>query len=125
MTLAEVATLLKSAPKSWNDLTAQEKQDVGAALRPVLGFDGQQRAWFGDWWFTCTQANVDAMNAALPAGTRVGAVSYLGTLYLGMDLATDCMQAGDTYAAVRPVLRTLVCTNIPNLPSLLPKPAAP
>lgn len=123
MTLSEVATLLKSAPKSWNDLTAQEKTDVGAALKPFLGFDAPQRAWFGDWWFACTQAQVDTMNAALPARTRIAAVLYQGTLYLNMDLATDCMGAGDTYAAARPTLRTLICTNIPNLADLLPKTA--
>lgn len=123
LTLSEVASMLKASPKSWNDLTAQQKTDVRDALAPVLGFNAPQRAWFGDWWFICTQANVDAMNALLPANTRIAPVSYQSALYLNMDLATDCMQAGDTYAAARPTLRTLVCTNIPNLADLLPKTA--
>lgn len=126
MTLSELAALLKAGPKSYNDLTAAQKLDFRDTLAPkIAGFDGQQRAWFGDWWFTVTQANVDAINATLPPTTRVSAVSYLGVLYLGMDLCTDCMQSGDTYFAARSILRTLVCTNVPNLASLLPRPAAP
>jgi hypothetical protein len=121
VTLAELAVILKASPKSWNDLTAQQKLDFRDTLAPkVAGFDGQQRTWFGDWWMACTQAQVDAMNAALPPSVRVAPVSYLGQLYVNIDLATDCMGANDTYAAARPVLRTLVCTNVPNLPALLP-----
>lgn len=114
-TLGEIATLLKASPKSYNDLTTQQKQDVRDALAPLSGFNAPQRAWFGDWWFACTQANVDAINAALPAKTRVAAVTYLGAKYLNVDLATDCMNSSDTYFGARTILRTLVFTNIPNL----------
>lgn len=120
MTLSELATLLKASPKSWNDLTAAQKLDFRDTLAPKIdGFDGAQRAWFRDWWFICTQANVDAMNALLPANVRVAAVSYLGVLYLDIDLATDCMNLTDTYGAARSVIRTLICTNVPNLPDLI------
>lgn len=120
MTLSELATLLKASPKSYNDLTAPQKQDFRDTLSPkVAGFDGQQRAWFGDWWLACVQADVNTINAALPANTRVASVSYLGVLYLNIDLGTDCMQSGDTYFAARATLRTLVCTNIPGLAALL------
>lgn len=112
-TLAQVAAFLTAGPVSYNDLTAQQKQDFSDTLAPkVQGFDGQQRPWFKDWWFACTQANVDAINAALPARVRVAAVNYLGTLYLNIDLATDCLNAGDTYFAARPILRALICTNV-------------
>lgn len=120
MTLNELATILRASPKSYDLLTTQQKADFRETLAPrVSGFDGQQRAWFKDWWFICTQAQVDTMNAALPQDVRVAPVTYLGTMYLNIDLATDCMQAADTYVAARPVLRTLICTNIPDLPSLL------
>jgi hypothetical protein len=121
LTLSQLATMVVN--KSWDLLTPSQRTDFRDTVAPKLeGFDGQQRAWFRDWWFACTQAQVDTMNAALPASVRVSPVSHLGQLYLNIDLATDCMQAGDTYAAARPVLRTLICTNIPNLPDLLPKP---
>lgn len=120
LTMAQLALVVKD--KSWDLLTAAQRIDFRDTLAPKLdGFDGQQRAWFRDWWFACTQADVDAMNAALPASVRIGAVSYLGQLYINVDLATDCMQAGDTYAAARPVLRTLILRNVPNLPDLLPQ----
>lgn len=123
-TLIQIAAFLQATPSSFNDLTAPQKQDFIDTLAPkVNGFDGQQRPWFGDWWLVCTQADVDAMNALLPSGVRVAAVSYLGVKYLNIDLATDCMSADSTYFAARSVLRTLVCTNIPNLRSLLPQPS--
>lgn len=124
LTLAQLATVVSG--KSWDTLTAAQRTDVRDTLGPkIAGFDGQQRAWFRDWWFACTQANVDAMNALLPPNVRVEAVSYLSVLYLNIDLITDCIQAGDTYFAARSVLRTLVCTNVPNLPDLLPQAPTP
>lgn len=120
MTLSELADLLRASPKSWNDLTAAQKLDFRDTLAPKIdGFDGPQRAWFQNWWFICTQANVDAMNALLPANVRIAAVTYLGVKYLNIDLATDCMQLTDTYGPARSVIRTLICANIPNLPSLI------
>jgi hypothetical protein len=119
LTLPQLATVLVG--NSFNSLTAQQKIDFRDTLAPkVTGFDGQQRAWFGDWWLLCTQAQVDAMNAALPPNTRVWAVTYLGNMYLNIDLGTDATNLGDTYFATRTTLRALVFTNIPNLASLLP-----
>lgn len=124
LTLSQLATIVVG--KSFNDLTAQQKIDFRDTLGPkVAGFDGQQRAWFGDWWLLCTQAQVDAMNAALPANVRVGPVSYQSNLYLNIDLGTDATSLGDTYFATRATLRALVFTNIPGLADLLPKPPPP
>jgi hypothetical protein len=120
VTLSELATILKASPKSYDLLTTQQKQDFRETLAPkVDGFEGQQRTWFRDWWFVCTQAQLDTMNAALPANVRINAVDYLGVLYINIDLATDCMQLTDTYGAARSVIRTLICTNVPNLPNLI------
>lgn len=119
LTLSQLATVIVG--QSFNSLTAQQKIDFRDTLAPkVSGFDGQQRPWFGDWWLLCTQAQVDAINAALPANTRVRAVTYLGNLYLNIDLGTDSTSLGDTYFAGRATLRALVFTNIPNLVALLP-----
>lgn len=124
LTLPQLAATLIG--NSFNSLTAQQKIDFRDTLAPKLaGFDGQQRAWFGDWWLLCTQPQVDAMNAALPAGTRVAPVAYLGNLYLNIDLGTDATSLGDTYFATRATLRALVFTNIPNLASLLPQSPPP
>lgn len=121
MTFSELAVLLNASPKSYNDLTAQQKLDVRDLLAPLSGFNAPQKAWFGDWWMACTQVQVDNMNAALPVGVRIKAVSYLGLLYINIDVVTDCMGATDTYFGARPILRTLICTNIPGLADLLPK----
>lgn len=113
MTLSELATLLNTPPpKSYNDLTAQQKQDVLDVLAPLSGFDAPQRAWFKNWWLICTAADITNMNAVLPANTRVAPLNYLGTLYLNIDLATDCMGPGATYLAARSIIRTLVCKNV-------------
>lgn len=111
-TLAQLATLLKASPKSFNALTSQQKADMLDALRPLSGFDASQRSWFEDWWFVCTQAQVDAINALLPASVRVDPTSFGGALYLSTDLATDCANQKDTYFAARSVIRTLVCANV-------------
>lgn len=129
-TLQQVATFLRASPKSYDTLTAGQKTTFREVLAPKLaGFDGEQRTWFRDWWFVATQAQVDAINAALPRNVQVQPVLYNGTLYLNIDIATDCLQSGDTYFAARSVFRALVCTNVPNLPDLLepdepPKPEA-
>lgn len=124
LTLPQLASIVNG--KSFNALTAQEKIDFRDTLAPKLaGFDGQQRAWFGDWWLLCTQAQIDAMNAALPSNTRVAAATYLGSQYLNIDLSTDCTSLGDTYFAARATLRGVVFTNIPGLADLLPKAPPP
>lgn len=121
-TLAQIATVLKATPLSYDAMSASQKEDFRDTLRPrLIGFDGEQRAWFRDWWFVATQPQVDAMNAALPVNVRVAPVAYNSTLYLNIDLATDCLQAADTYFAARPVLRALVITFVPGLPDLLPQ----
>lgn len=120
MTLSELATILKASPKSYDLLTAQQKTDFRETLAPKIdGFEGPQRAWFRDWWFACSQAQLDTMNGLLPPNVRIEAVTYLGLKYISIDLSTDCFQLTDTYGPARSVIRTLICTNIPNLPDLL------
>jgi hypothetical protein len=115
-TLAQVATFLKATPSSYDSLTTAQKADLRDTLAPKLaGFDGAQRTWFKDWWLACTQVQIDAINATLPAKTRVSGILSGGVWYLNIDLATDCLQAGNTYFASRSILRTLVCTYVPGL----------
>jgi hypothetical protein len=104
MTLAQVATLLRG--KKWNDLTNAQQLAVRAELAPVLGFSGAQRNWLNRWWLQCTQADVDAINATLPAGTRVAPVDIGGVLHLGADLLTDAQQ-GETFYRARSILARL------------------
>lgn len=115
-TLAQVATFLKAQPRSYDTLTTAQKQEFRETLAPKLaGFDGEQRAWFKDWWLVCTQAQLDAINAALPAKTRVSGILRDGNWHLNTDLATDCLQAGSTYFLARSILRTLIVANVPGL----------
>lgn len=123
LTLSQLAAALVG--KSFNDLSAQQKLDFRDTLAPLAGFSSPQRAWFGDWWFACTQDQVDAMNAALPRTTQVMAVSYLGQLYLNVDLGTDSSNLRDTYFAARATLRALAFTNVQNLVALLPQAKLP
>jgi hypothetical protein len=121
-TLAQIAAFLQATPSSYDMLTASQKTDLRDTLAPkIAGFDGQQRAWFRDWWFECTQAQVNAANALLPTRVRLSPVAYNSKLWLNIDIATDCITAGETYYPARSVLRTLVMTNVPNLPDLLPQ----
>lgn len=113
MTLAAVATFLRASPKAWVDLTANQKDTARNVLLPkITGFDGEQRAWFKDWWMACTQAQVDTMNALLPANVRVAPKDISGSLYLNIDIITDVLNPGDTYYPARMTLRSLVFTNI-------------
>jgi hypothetical protein len=121
-TLAQIAAFLIATPSSYDGLTAGQKTDLRDTLAPkIAGFDGQQRTWFRDWWFVATPAQIASANALLPAKVRLSGVTYLGTTYLNIDIATDCINAGETYYPARSVLRTLVMTNVPNLPDLLPQ----
>jgi hypothetical protein len=110
MTLTQVATLLRG--KSWQDLTAAQKLEVREAIAPaVRGFTSAQRAWLNRWWLQCTQSDVDAINATLPASVRVSPTTINGTLYLGADLLTDA-QAGETFYKARAILARLVVAEV-------------
>lgn len=117
MTLAAVATFLKASPKSWDDLTTNQKQTARDVLLPkIQGFDGEQKAWFKNWWLACTPAQVTSINALLPAKTRVASITHNSSTYLSIDLLTDTIDAGNTYFPARSVIRTLVCTFIDPAP---------
>jgi hypothetical protein len=119
MTLAQVATFLKATPSSWDMLTAAQKQNARDSLLPKIdGFDGEQRAWFKNWWLSCTQAQVDEMNTLLPSGIRVEPITWLGAKWLSIDLLTDVINTGDTYFPARSIVRTLVCTFIDPAPTV-------
>lgn len=59
-------------------------------------------------WLGCTQDDVDAINALLPANTRVAPlIDIEGTLFLGADLLTDC-EEGQTYGNAESLIKTLL-----------------
>lgn len=121
MTLAQVATFLQATPSAWNDLTAGQKQNARDSMLPKInGFDGEQRAWFQNWWLgPCTQAQVNAINAALPPRTRVAPVTIAAQLYLNIDLLTDVINPSDTYYPARSTVATLVCRNLTYTPPVV------
>lgn len=121
MTLAAVAALLLASPKSWDALNASQKQLIRDNLLPkATGFDGPQRDWFRDWWLAATPAQVTAINAALPARTRVAPVTINSVLYLNIDILTDVIDPGNTYYPARATVAQLVCTNVTYVPPANP-----
>lgn len=117
MTLATLASTLQASPKSWDELTAPQQQDARDSMRPnAQGFNASHRTFFGGWWLLATSGQVTAINALLPARTRVAAISHLGLLYLNIDLLTDSPDPGQTYYAARTVIQTLKCTNVTPAP---------
>lgn len=105
-TLAQLVAAQKADPQTFKGLTPAQRTAVKAALQPVDGFTDDQRYWLSCWWLQCTQADVDAINAALPAGTQVAPLSLGGLLYLGSDLLTDLV----TYSKVKTVLQGMTPT---------------
>lgn len=97
--------------KSWQDLTTNQKNAAKAMLSG--GFNDAQRAWLTKQWLVITQPDVDAINATLPAGTRVSPVADAGgALYVNADLLTDSQDPGSTYFAARAVIRRLVWAEV-------------
>lgn len=112
MTLTEVGDALRAAPTAWRNIPAEYKAVAEQALLPNPAFIDDQRYWFARWWLACTQADVDAINAALPAGVQVAPLEWAGALYLGSDLLTDSMQPGQMYYPAQATIQSLVCTYI-------------
>lgn len=110
MSLLSVGEALRS--KAWRDIPAPARAVYEAEIEPKNGFSPEQRQWVAKWWLSCTQADVDAINATLPAGTRVEAISINGGLYLGCDLLTDMASQKSTYYKARRILDRLTWTNI-------------
>lgn len=110
MTLTEVGDALRATPMRWQDIPADYRTVAEQALLPDPAFADDQRYWFARWWLACTQADVAAINALLPADTQVAAVNVAGQLYLGSDLLTDSLQPGQMYYPAQAVIQGLVCT---------------
>ena len=117
MTLTEIGDLLRATPMAWRDIPSEHRAVVEAALMPSPAFVDGQRFWFERWWLGCTQQDVDAINALLPASTRVSALSFNGQLLLGSDLLTDSMAPGQTYYAAQAVIQGLICTYFADPPT--------
>lgn len=110
MTLTEVGDALRATPTAWRDIPDAYRAVAEAALLPDPAFVEDQRYWFARWWLACTQSDVDAINAALPANVQVSALEWEGGLYLGSDLLTDSMQPGQMYYPAQATIQALVCT---------------
>jgi len=114
MTLTEIGDVLRATPTAWRDIPADDRAYVETQLMPqaAVGFIDAQRYWFARWWLACVQSDVDAINAALPEGVQVSPIEYGGALYLGSDLLTDSLYAGQTYYPAQAIVQGLVCTYI-------------
>lgn len=112
MSIAEIGDQLRLQPRAWQDIPEPARIELAAELMPRGAFTDTQRYYLARWWLACTQAEVDAINAVLPSGTRVGPVEVRGQLYLGGDLLTDALAPGSTYHPALPLLERLVCTFI-------------
>jgi hypothetical protein len=118
MTITELGDMLRANPCAWRDIPVEMQALARAALVPAKGhaFSQQQRDWLNLWWLACTQEQLDAINAALPDGTRAQARAVDGVLYLHGSLLTDSLDAGSTYHAAAEILHALVCTYIEHMP---------
>lgn len=96
-------------PKAWKDIPPVERGIAMQALMPAKGFNEQQKAYLRRWWLECTQADVDAINAALPASVRVEPITQGGKLFICGDLLTDAIEPGSTYGAALAVIESLPC----------------
>lgn len=112
-TLTQVGDALRADPCAWRDIPPTYQAIAQAALLPTGAFTAEQRHWFARWWLACTQDDVDAVNALLPAGTQVAGLELQGAMYLGSDLLTDAINPASVYHAALPVLEALICTYIP------------
>jgi hypothetical protein len=110
MTLTEVGDMLRATPMCWREIPADGRAVAEASLLPNPIFVEGQRHWISRWWLACTQSDVDAINAVLPAHTRVSALDIGGSLYLGSDLLTDSMREGQMYYPAQSVIQRLICT---------------
>jgi len=110
MKLDDIATAIQS--KAWRDLTAKARTDYAAELEPKGGFTQAQRALWAKNWLSCAQADVDAINAVLPEGTKVAPINVSGSLYLNADLLTDMEKPRSTYYAARKIIDRLPWTHI-------------
>lgn len=112
MKLTDIGDMIRAQPVAWRDIPEDLRAIAAQALLPVGGFTEEQRYYLARWWLACTDDDVRAVNALLPVGTQVGAVTVQGRQYLGGDLLTDALTTGNTYHPALSVLERLVCTFI-------------
>lgn len=110
--LTDVGDAIRATPIAWRDIPQDQRAVAAASLLPADGFTDEQRYFLKRWWLACTQSDVDAMNALLPASVQVSPIEVAGVLYVCGDLLTDALTPGNTYHPALSVLETLVCTYI-------------
>jgi hypothetical protein len=108
MTLSELGAAIRANPCAWKDIPADQQAIARAALIPSGHFTAEQRTLLSCWWLQCTQDDVDAINALLPANTRVSTIQVEGLQYLSGYLLTDSLTEGNTYFAATERLQSLV-----------------
>lgn len=112
MKLTDIGDMIRTQPMAWRDIPEELRAIAAQALLPVGGFTPEQRYYLARWWLTCTDDDVREVNALLPEGTQVSAITVNGKQYLGGDLLTDALTPGNTYHPALPVLERLVCAYI-------------
>jgi len=112
MRLTDIGDMIRAQPVAWRDIPEELRAIAAQALLPLGGFTPEQRYYLARWWLACTDDDVRAVNALLPVGTQVGAVTVQGRQYLGGDLLTDALTTGNRYHPALSVLERLVCTFI-------------
>lgn len=110
LALAQLVAAQKSDPTTFSKLAPADLDGVKTELVPndKQAFTADQRFWLERWWLPCTKADVDSINALLPANTRVEPLNSAGSLYLCADLKTDSKNYGKASA----ILAALPMTNL-------------
>lgn len=89
----DLADSLKTTPKSWDDMTAQEQQTMRLVFEHTNGFSSDQFAFLRQWWFAVTQSQVNAANQLMPANhVIVPREDTGGNLWVSIDILSDILQ---------------------------------
>lgn len=108
--ITDLGDFIRANPCAWIQLTLDQQSVAKAALLPDGAFTEEQRSFLSKWWLRCTQEHVDAINAALPRGTRVSAITRQGDMYLSGYLLTDALGEEGTYFSATTILKSLVAS---------------
>jgi hypothetical protein len=143
MTPTELHTYLIDHPgTTYGSLSTEARTLLRQHLRSHGGFTEQQQAWLygdGGFWLVATPARMAAIQAALPKGLalsgRVPSVALMTSLrvslstgigvsaelinsddrLLSASLLTDCLEPGDTWHAIAPLLAQLPIVHDPEM----------